>query len=200
MAEEAAEALCFDQLFFVPAAEPPHKTKRCILSFETRWHMLELALQDNPRFALSDVEQTMPGKSFTVRTLKTLLQHAAAETELYLLVGLDSFLEVDAWWHFQELFRLAQMVVLRRPGYDEHDVGAFLDRKISGLYQWDPAAGLFRHPELRSVHFLKSTAMEISSTQIRYLAACGRSIRYLVPDAVMRYIHRWELYKTENEV
>lgn len=195
IAEEAAEALRFDKLLFIPAADPPHKTTRRILCFAMRWQMLQLALEGNPRFALSNVERNMPGKSFTVRTLHTLLQGAAQKTQFYLLVGLDSFLELDAWWHFRELFQLAQMVVLRRPGYDEHDVETFLKQKISGLYEWDAMAALFRHPQLLDVHFLKSTEMDISSTRIRDLVAAGRSIRYLVPDKVMGYIYEKELYR-----
>ncbi|HOI94520.1 MAG TPA: nicotinate-nucleotide adenylyltransferase [Syntrophobacter fumaroxidans] len=197
-AEETVEALELDALYFTPAATPPHKGGKAILDFDHRRRMLELAIRDHPKFALSDIERKLPGKSYTVVTLRRLLQDWANGVDLYFLVGLDAFLELNTWWHFQELFELARMCVLRRPPYDETAIEAFLRSKVSPDYAWEPGAQAFAHPGLLPVHYLCNTHLEISSTRIRELVARGRSIRYLVPPQVMRYIFQNELYAGWN--
>ena len=117
IAEEAREKLGLDRVLFLPAADPPHKPGGSILAFEHRWRMLELATQGNPRFRLSDLESRLPGKSYSVNSLKKLSEEYGGKAELFFLVGLDAFVEVDTWWRFRELFELARMVVLRRPGF-----------------------------------------------------------------------------------
>ena len=77
--------------------------------------MVELAIQDNPAFVASDLEQRRPGKSYSVQTLQ-LLAAASPEHELYFLIGMDSFRDLTTWWQYQQLFTLANLVVTRRPG------------------------------------------------------------------------------------
>jgi nicotinate-nucleotide adenylyltransferase len=194
-AEEAVEMLRLDTLLFVPAAAPPHKVGKSILPFEHRWRMLELAVKGHPCFELSDIENRLPGKSYTVVTLRKLREEIASLGDLYFLVGMDAFLEMNTWWHFKELFELAHMAVLRRPGYHEEEIGAFLNQNISSLYSRSSADGPFQHPYLCSVYCLENTHMGISSTRIRRLAANGGSIRYLVLSEVMSYINDKKLYQ-----
>lgn len=196
-AQEAIEMLSLDSLLFIPAACPPHKPGRRIVAFEHRYRMLELAIEDNPCFRLSDIEKKLPGKSYTAITLKKLQEEARRETELYFLVGFDAFVEINTWWHFRDLFRLARIVVLRRPGCSEVDVGEFLCRNVSDGFRLSADSSCFIHPELLPVYFLDNTRIGISSTQIRHLAAQGRSLRYLVPADVLGYIQREELYRLE---
>jgi nicotinate-nucleotide adenylyltransferase len=195
VAEEAVELLGLDTLLFIPAAVPPHKPDSKIISINHRWEMLDLALRGNPRFCLSDLEREMPGKSYTVNTLRRLREVSPESAEIHFLVGMDAFLELDTWWHYRELFELAHIVALQRPGYDEKEVEGFLLEQISPLYRRDAEIDLYRHPSLLPVHYLKNTHLGISSTMIRNLVAEGRSIRYLVPGEVMRYIETESLYK-----
>lgn len=197
IAEEAREYLALDTLVFIPAASPPHKPGRRITSFGRRWEMLKLAVDGHPYFQISDLESRLPGKSYTVITLRRLHEEYREDADFYFLLGLDSFLELDTWWHFPQLFELARMVVLRRPGCDAGQLESFLREKVSLLYSWDDAAGLFRHPSLMPVYYLRNTRLGISSSRIRELLAQGRSIRYLVPDKVMRYIMDKNLYGSE---
>jgi nicotinate-nucleotide adenylyltransferase len=192
-AEEAIEELGLEKVIFVPAAEPPHKPGRVVLEFEHRWRMLELSIAENPRFLLSDLERRIPGKSYTINSLRKL-EGEFPGAELFFLVGLDAFLEIDTWFRFVELFRLARMVVLRRPGFGEADLEDFLSRRVSVGYKRDPATGSFKHPELFPVHYLQNTRLDISSTRIRRLAAEGRSIRYLVHHEVLSYIYQGKFY------
>lgn len=194
-AQEAIEMLNLDSLLFIPAAFPPHKPGRQIVAFEHRYRMLELAIQDNPCFQLSDIERKLPGKSYTAITLQKLQEEARGETEFFFLVGLDAFREIDTWWHFRDLFQLARMVILKRPGYSEEDVGEFLSRCVSPDFCMCNDGSCFVHPDLLPVYYLDNTRIGISSTQIRLLVAQGRSIRYLVPPDVVGYIQKEKLYQ-----
>ncbi len=192
-AEEAYEELGLEQVMFIPSSDPPHKPGLVVLEFEHRWRMLQLAIAGNPRFVLSDIERRMPGKSYTVNTLRALRKEFP-DRELFFLVGLDAFLEIDTWFRFVEIFRLARIAVLRRPGYGESDLEQVLSRKVFDGYRKDPETGAFVHPEMLPVHYLGNAPLEVSSTRIRQLAAEGRSIRYLVPPEVMGYINEKKLY------
>ena len=198
VAEEAVEALGLDTLLFIPAAIPPHKLGRKILAFEHRWQMLRLATDPHPRFQASDVEMQLPGKSYTVVTLQKLSELYAGTTQLFFIAGLDAFLEMDTWWHFHELFALARMVILRRPGYNESDMSGFLSERVSSLYSYVAGEACYRHPHLLPVHYLNNTWLDISSTLIRQLVKEGKSIRYLVLPEVMDYIHTNELYRGDE--
>lgn len=198
-AEEALEALELERVLFVPAADPPHKSGSEILPFEHRRRMLELSIAGNPRFQVSDLEREMPGKSYTVNSLRRL-RKGFPGTELFFLVGLDAFLEMESWFCFRELFRLASLVVLRRPDHGEEPIGEFLRQKVSDLYRRDSAEAAFRHPDMLPVHCLRNTRLDISSTLIRELAAEGRSVRYLVPRAVEAYISEQRLYRQNGRI
>lgn len=198
VAEEAVEALSLDTLLFVPAAIPPHKSGKKILPFEHRWQMLRLATEPHSRFKASDVEMRLPGKSYTVVTLQKLSECYAGAAQLFFVVGLDAFLEMDTWWHFHELFELARMVVLRRPGYQESEMSGFLRDRVSALYTYSARESCYRHPQLLPVHYLNNTWLDISSTRIRQLVKEGKSVRYLVLPEVMHYIHENRLYRGEE--
>ena len=192
-AQEALDILGLDEMLFVPAAVPPHKPGRKILSFQSRWRMLQLALAGNSRFRLSDLERRMPGKSYTVHSLKQLRKENPG-AELFFLVGCDAFFEMDTWFDFREIFRLAGIVVLCRPECSENEMLEFVSKRVSDLYRIVPENREIRHPVLCSVYSLQNTRMDISSTRIRELAAQGRSVRYLVPDNVCSYIGENGLY------
>jgi nicotinate-nucleotide adenylyltransferase len=196
-AEEAVDTLRLDEMIFLPVSIPPHKADRKILSFQSRWRMLQLAVAGNSRFRLSDLELRMPGKSYTVHSLLELRKENPG-AELFFLVGCDAFFEMDTWYMYKEIFRLADIVVLCRPGSSEDEILEFVTKRVSELYRIVPENRKILHPTLRSVHSLKNTRMDISSTRIRELAALGRSVRYLVPDEVWSYIGENMLYEVTN--
>jgi nicotinate-nucleotide adenylyltransferase len=194
VAEEALETLDLARVLFVPAADPPHKPGARVCAYDHRWRMIEAATLDHPRFEMCDVEHRLAGKSYTVITLRTLIEEAVGSVDLFFLLGLDSFFEVDSWWHYRDIFRLARLVILLRPGFDPEAVAGFLDRKVSPGYRWDSGSRSYRHRALLPVHLLSNTLLGISSTEIRRLVRCGKSIRYLVPESVKRYILENGLY------
>jgi nicotinate-nucleotide adenylyltransferase len=183
VAEEAAEALGLERVLFIPAGEPPHKPGRAIAPAEDRLAMVERAIAGNPRFAADRLELDRPGPSYTVDTLEALrATRAAAATprDLVLILSAEAFLGVMTWREPRRILELARIVVAPRDGY--------------------PSAGpdfLAEHlPDLADrATFLDSPRLRVSASELRARAAAGRSLRYLVPDAVIAYIGDHGLYQ-----
>jgi nicotinate-nucleotide adenylyltransferase len=193
-AEEVAEALNLNQVWFLPAAFPPHKSPAEVTSFEVRLAMTRLAVGRHPRFSVSDLEGRRPGKSFSVETLRLLRREFGPEGELYFILGLDAMLEIASWKDYRELFTLSHFVVLDRPGYDRSDLGEVLLREVHPGFERLAGGDGFRHPSGFRVILLATTLMDISATRIRKLVREGRSSRYLLPEPVRRFILKNRIY------
>ncbi len=191
-AEEVSEALKLDRLLFIPAARPPHKNATAVTSFAVRLEMVRLAVADHPFLAVSDLENQRPEKSYSIDTLRWFRREYGASAALFFIVGLDAMLEIETWRQYGDLFTLSHFVVLDRPGYAVEDLHHILKEKLG--CQPTAQAGEFVHPAGQRVYFLPITRLDISSTQIRRLAAQGRSLRYLLPEPVRRYIMKHKLY------
>lgn len=192
IAEEVRDRLGLDRVTFMPAAAPPHKPLAGELSFGHRYAMVELAIADNPAFSVSDLEGKRGGTSYSIHTL-TELRELHPEDELYFIVGSDSFLEIASWYRFAELFACCNIVVVERPGARINDLMAALPAAIAGEFAPVNKERL-THRSGCSVHYLAGIPLAISSSAIRELAHGGHSLRYLVPDAVARYITEQRIY------
>jgi len=168
-ADRAAEALGLDRVLFVPCGTQPLKPAGPVAAADHRRAMLALALAGHPRFALDPLELERPGPSYTVDTLRALRARDPGE-RLVLIVGADAAAELPRWRAVDEVARLAEVAVLTRPGAPEVS-SAFVTR------------------------FVATPAIEISAREIRARCLAGKSIRYLVPDAVAEYIDRNGLYR-----
>ena len=177
IAEEARETLGLDRILFVPAARPPHKAGDDVTAIDHRVAMVELAIGDNPAFALSRVELDRPGPSYTVDTVEDL----AGEGELTLILSAETFAELPTWHEPDRIFESARVAVVPREGYPAADPG------------W--LATAFPGRESR-VTYLDGPLFGLSSTAIRERVAAGRSIRYLVPAGVEDYIAEHRLYRS----
>lgn len=193
-AQEVLEALELSRLWFVPAAHPPHKAPQEITPFAVRLEMTRLAVGDHPAMSVSDVEGRRPGKSYSIETLRVVREQLGPTWELYFILGLDAILEIPTWKEYLELFNLCHFVVLDRPGYDRGLLSEVLCRQVHPQFQPLPAGAGFRHPSGYKVLHQATTLMDISATGIRRLVRQGRSIRYLLPEAVRRYIIKEKLY------
>ena len=193
-AEEVCEALGLTRLWFIPAGEPPHKAAQGITPFAIRLEMTRLAVGDHPVMSVSDLEGRRPGRSYSIETLRQIRQEVGPTWELYFILGLDAVLEIATWKDYQDLFTLCHFVVLDRPGYDRHLLGEVLLREVHP--QFRPLTGEqgFQHPTGHKVIFQETTLLDISGTTIRKLVRQGRSIRYLLPEAVRRYIIKQKFY------
>jgi nicotinate-nucleotide adenylyltransferase len=168
-ADRAAEALGLTRVLFVPCASQPLKPSGPVASAPQREAMLALALAGHPRFALESLELSRPGPSYTVDTLRALRLREPGE-RLVLILGADAAAELPRWRAADEVARLAEIAVLTRPGVAEV-TSAFVTQ------------------------FVATPAIEISASEIRARCLAGKSIRYLVPDAVADYITRNRLYQ-----
>jgi nicotinate-nucleotide adenylyltransferase len=176
-AQEAYIQLGLDRVTLIPARIPPHKPVEDEPGPEHRLELCRLAVGDDERFAVSDLEIQRPGPSFTVDTLKAL-HSQAPESELFLIVGGDVAAGMASWHEPEQVLSLATVAVAKRRGTSKDSVDAALQSIRGG-----ERARFFRMPRIG-----------ISSTMIRRRARAGVPIRYIVPDAVANYIEEHGLY------
>lgn len=179
VAEAARDDLGLASVTFIPAGTPPHKQDRSITPAEDRVAMVELAIADNPAFAVSRIELDRSGPSYTVDTLAALAESGIGP--LALIISMDSFLELPSWRDPDRVLSLATLVVAPRAGYAP--AGPEL------VVPHVPARSTPRVVMLDGPH------LRLSASELRARAAAGRSLRYLVPDAVWAYIGDHGLYR-----
>lgn len=175
VAWEAAEILDAE-VRLMPASVPPHRPSPRASAAE-RVGMLRVALRGQDRLKLDTRELDRSGPSYTVDTL-TGLRAEEGQRPLVLLVGVDAFTGLSSWHRWRELFQLAHLGVLRRPGFP----GALpkdLADEVKDRYTTD-VADLHAAPAGRVIK-LDVTPLEVSATRIRQLLAAGRDPRYLLP-------------------
>ncbi len=193
-AEEVREAYDLQRVIFIVSAVPPHKAPEGIIEADHRYEMVRRAVRGNPSFDASDIEIDRKGASYTVDTLSYFRRRLGDDAEIYFILGLDAFLEIGTWRDYRRLFELANFVVTDRPTPQSMEPGWSLPPEVAGLFR--PEGGKsFVHPGGMHLFFHNITGLDISATQIRGLVGHGRSIRYLVPDAVGRYIQQKGLYR-----
>ncbi|HUI64828.1 MAG TPA: nicotinate-nucleotide adenylyltransferase [Bacteroidota bacterium] len=172
VAEYVREHVALDRIIFIPTDISPHKQAANPASAKDRLAMLREAIRSNPFFECADVEVARGGVSYTVETLRTLKQRSPSE-ELYLLIGADNIADFLSWREPGEIVRLAQIIVMNRPGF----------RRAA------PDS-----PLLRNVIPCEVPNIDISATEIRRRRVKGLPISYLVPLSVAKYIARHHLY------
>ncbi len=197
-AEEICESFELDRLIFIPASYPPHKDKGDILPASWRVEMVRLAIADNPRFALSEVELRRPGKSYSVETITHFRQQFGPGGELFFILGLDAFLEINTWKDYAALFALCHFIVMTRPGFEKNFTPEHLPVEMAGDFCYDAAKGGYAHRAGFSVFPKEITALDISSTKIRENIRKHRSVKYLLPEPVAAYIFQNNLYRTKE--
>lgn len=198
LADELREALALDEVRFVPARHPPHKSEAGLAPAEHRYAMVALAIRGNPHFSISDVEFKRPGPSYTVETLEELRRGAEQAVAFFLLLGSESFLELLSWKEPQRVAALARLVVVPRTGsgFDPDSPQALKVLQELGQERWIRVSRGFRTPEpVRGVLLVTATSLPISGSDLRRRAREGRSLRYRVPEAVADYIVARQLYQ-----
>jgi nicotinate-nucleotide adenylyltransferase len=170
-ASEVAHNFALDEVIFVPTGQPYQKETRVVSPAEDRYLMTVIATASNPRFSVSRVDIDRPGPTYTIDTLRDL-RAAGPNDELFFITGADALAEILTWHAVDELFTLAHFVGCTRPGH-----------RLSG-------AGL---PEDK-VSLVEIPALTISSTECRARVAAGEPVWYLVPDGVVQYIAKRQLY------
>jgi nicotinate-nucleotide adenylyltransferase len=180
VAWEAAEA--FDaQVHLVPAHVPPHRPAP-VASAQQRVRMLELALAGQDRLQLDTRELDRSGPSYTFDTLRSLRAEFGDRRPLILLLGADAFAGLPSWHRWNEMFDLAHIAVLTRPG---HAAAWSVELSAKASPRRAEDARRLRETPAGSVLELPVTPLEISASQIRSLLAAGRQPRWLLPEALL---------------
>lgn len=190
LAEEMAEAIGLERVLFIPTGQPPHRGAPRTAATH-RLEMVRRAIAGNPRFEADAREVERPRPSYTVDTLTALRAELGNDQPLWLLLGADAFLELPSWHEWRQLFVLANIAVAARPGAQQSD--AMPDPLKGDVLQRQVADGLAAGPA-GSVLLRRMTPLDISATAIRDTLARRGSARYLLPDAVLDYIHEHQLY------
>jgi len=164
-----------DEVVFVPTGDPWQKSERTVSPAEHRYLMTVIATAANPRFTVSRVDIDRAGRTYTIDTLRDLAK-ALPEAELYFITGADALAEIFTWRDTDELFELAQFVGCTRPGYN-------MDPEVIAKIPSD------------RITMLEIPALAISSSDCRERRHRGEPVWYLVPDGVVQYIGKHDLYR-----
>jgi len=182
IAQLAVETCQLDELFFVPAGNPPHKNNDEVTDAIHRYQMTSLALSNYPQFHVCDYEIKRSTRSYTLYLLH-YFKEQFQEDELYLIMGADSFRELALWYEYPDLFSICQLIVMNRGGEDE----IFLQKK----------ADEYRERFQGNITLITTTHLDISSSMIRQRVEGNLSLRYLMPDNVIGYIENHQLYQKQ---
>jgi nicotinate-nucleotide adenylyltransferase len=182
---EVREEFGLDRVYLIPSAVPPHKAPGRVSDPATRIEMLRAAVAGDPAFIVSPAELDREGPSYTIDTVRAFQADFSADHHLFLIIGLDAFLEIDTWKAYPELLSRVAFLVMLRPWGAEGDgearmadVKRFVSDRISDRYRFCAESARFDHPDRPPIYFTKVTAMGISSTQVRGLVRARRSIRF----------------------
>ncbi len=187
---EVAELMALDELRLVPCARPPHRaTPGC--SAEDRLAMVRRAVADLPLLSVDDRELARERPSYTLDTLESLRADLGQDCVLYLLLGWDAFCGLPGWHRWSELLEHCHILVLQRPDADSEAPEALRNLLAARSVSTPGALSGTRG----QIAFVWQTPLAVSATQIRQLLGAGRSIRFLVPDAVLAYITARQLYR-----
>lgn len=179
IAEAAWQEFSLDKVIFVPTGDTPNKDMHHISKY-MRYEMVAKAIEGNSRFAISSIERDRTGPSYTADTIHMFREQFGKEDQLYFICGTDSIADLPNWKYNVELLKCCEFISASRPGNEEEII-----RSVS----------YFGDLGKEKIHFLRSPELNISSTILRKLIAKNKSVKYLVPDAVIQFIHENDLYK-----
>lgn len=188
VARAARDRMKLDAVHFIPADRPPHKLEWKITAYEHRFAMLDLALAEEKDFFPSRIEELPEGETpqpnFTIDTVKRFKEQMDEGAEVYLILGMDTFLQLETWREPAALSRECGFIVVSRPAFHSKD----LDPYLMGLAR----AGI--KIERSRIQLLDDVEVAVSATVIRQAAAAGGALEAFVPPAVAGYIREHRLY------
>jgi len=204
VAIEVQELFLLDQIFFIPSAQPPHKSSFHIANAIDRLKMIELAINTNSLFQASDIEINRKGLSYTIDTLKDFRNEYKEAEHIFYLIGWDAFLAIHTWKQYLKLFDEMPFIVMSRPidGKKEdfstliqNTLVHYVQQKISKEYQLDKQNSCIKHQKKKSIYYCQVTSLDISASNIRFLIENSKSTRFLLPKSVEDYIHKNKIYR-----
>ena len=169
LAEEAREKLELDKVIFVPAYLPPHKDNSDIAPAQNRYAMVRASIKTNKYFSISDLEIKRNGRSYTIDTIKQFKDNYPKD-ELYFIIGSDLLRYLNDWKDLTDIIKIVKFIAATRPGYPLQNLPSYIST-------------------------LPIRAVDVSGFEIRQAIKYGKSFRYLVPEAVFKYINKKGLYQ-----
>ncbi len=198
---EVKSGFNLDEILIIPSALPPHKKPDSVVAAEDRLEMIRLAFLNDPDFVISDVELKRTGPSYTIDTVRYFRSLLPENTKLYLIMGLDAFLEIDTWKSYKDLFLLIPFIVMFRTVSAKDatqsgwkSLGNYLRARISEEYAFSASSSAFIHDRNQPVFVFDVSPVDISSTTIREHIKKGGSIEGLVPELIEDFIKTKGLY------
>jgi nicotinate-nucleotide adenylyltransferase len=178
LAQEALWQLGLDEVVLVPTGEAPHKRIVDDPGREARMEMTRLAAEDDDRFSVSGLEVEREGPSYTYETLEALAEERG-DRDLVFVMGADAAVGLESWREPRQVVELASLAVARRAGTADADVAETMR-----------SLGCERRTTM-----LEMPQFGVSSSAVRERARQGRPLRYLVPDAVARFVEEKGIYR-----
>ena len=198
---EVKSGFNLDQIYLIPAAVPPHKTPGMVANAADRLRMIHLAIADLSGIAVADVELRRPGPSYTIDTVKHFKHTLKKGSRIYLVMGLDAFLEINTWKSYKELLEQIAFIVVARPSEASPDARQgrkilenYFKSTLSADYELSAAGDYYKAKGKQPVYFCDVKAPDISSTVIREKVKQKQAIESWVPLQVAEYIQSKGLY------
>ena len=218
IARTVSQLFEIEKVLFIPAQVAPHKVGRDVTEPIHRYAMLALATQDDPQLLISSYELDAPDRRYTVDTVAHFQQVLGDSTELFFVMGADSWAEITTWREWERLLTMTNHIVISRPGYEPESahIDALSERIVdlrtslecgdlaplwyrSGAIDNKAAPG--RRTPRRRIFLTDVVMNDASATNIRRLAREGRfnELRNFLPGPVLEYIKKYEIYRELNE-
>ncbi|SHG88565.1 nicotinate-nucleotide adenylyltransferase [Tepidibacter thalassicus] len=169
-----------NKVIFMPSGNPPHKRDRDIIDKLHRYNMTILATMSNKYFEVSSLEIKRKGRTYTIDTLKKL-KNTYKNSELFFITGADAFCDIETWKDVEENFNLATFIGATRPGVELSKVRNKIEY-LKSKY----------NTKILEIHV---PSLDISSTDLRERIKMNKSIKYLLPECVEKYIYKYNLYR-----
>jgi len=197
-AEEIRQILDLAKIYFIPTAIPPHKEESNITAAKDRLRMLRLAIEENEYLDILEFELERKTPSYTVATLEHLTQ-AHPDLEFYFILGNELFNQIESWKDYRRLFELCSFAVITRPGFSDVDSNKIPLALKDDFRYYNKVENVisYTNNNSRNIVFTEIRGIEISSTDIRNSVRSKKSIKYLIPDKVEKFIITKKLYAEE---
>ena len=200
LAEAALRVAGLEKVYLVTSVRPPHKTRKTEANFLDRHAMVALAALDHPRLIPSSLEYGREGKSYSVDTIRQFKQRLGAASEVFFVLGIDTFLDISSWKDFERLPRLCRFLVFSRPGFDESQLALRIPRGfLESACVIDERNPISLAPH-RRCYLYREFSNGISSSEVRERIRRGQSVNDMLPPAVLEYIGKNRLYVREWRV
>ncbi len=184
-AEAVRHRFKVDRVVFIPTGRPAHKLDKQVTHNEHRYLMSVLATMRNENFEVSRIEIDRPGATYTIDTIEALKKICRPDVRLYFITGADAIHQIMTWKEPERLLSMCDFVAVTRPGYQKNklfeEIGEITEKYAS------------------RIHYMEVPALAISSSDIRKRAQNGEPIKYLLPQEVEDYIHKFGLYQSAEK-